>query len=152
MIEKGKYEHLIEVLEAETINPSAVVLSREAQKKTPGVAVGTNRMRREIALLDRPIVETRAVTGAELVGVHERISLATQYLASITRSVSFRCQLEQLLGDGQVGEGRVQAFVSQVGHQVRQSRRGIDAFAIPVEPAVDDEGVTKSWIRGPHRP
>src|ERR1700678_506989 len=59
MIEKGENERLVEVLDAEAINPSAVALGREAQKKTPGVAVGTDRMRREIALLDRPIVEKR---------------------------------------------------------------------------------------------
>jgi hypothetical protein len=37
----------------------------------------------------------------------------------------------------------MQALVSQVGHQIRESRCGIDAFAIPVEHAVDDKGVAK---------
>jgi hypothetical protein len=57
MIEEGKNESLVEVLEAEAINPSAVVLGREAQEKTPSVTVGTNRMRRKVALLDRPVIE-----------------------------------------------------------------------------------------------
>ena len=56
---------------------------------------------------------------------------------------AFAGQAEQLLGNGEVDERRVNVAVPEVGREEGQSALRVDPFAIPLEHAVNDEGVAQ---------
>lgn len=52
-------------------------------------------------------------------------------------------QAEQLLGDGEVDKRRVDVAVPEIGGEVGQPALRVDPFPVPLEHAVNDEGVAQ---------
>lgn len=57
------------------------------------------------------------------------------------RAETFARQTEQLLGDGQIDERRVDVAVPEIGGEVGQPALRVDPQPVPLEHAVDDERV-----------
>lgn len=52
-------------------------------------------------------------------------------------------ETEQLLGDREVDQGRVDVTVTEVGREVGQPALRVDALPVPLEHPMDDEGVAQ---------
>lgn len=64
-------------------------------------------------------------------------------------SETLACQTEQLLGDGEIDERRVDVAVPEIRREVGQPALRVDPLPVPLEHPVDDKRVSQIVNAGP---
>ena len=144
ILQKGAHLQRGEVGQYELGYRSLTTLGDESKEQAPSVAVGANGMDGSIPLLDHPLVKEGVQQPGERVdrlhGVHP-----FRYMQAMCSECTeaLVCLLQEILGDGDIDQRRMDIAVPEIGRQERELVLRIDAGAIPLQNAVHDHRVTQ---------